>query len=98
MVTRLGLTNSTLKGATDTSLVACLSSVKDEHIKQHLEAFNAYQNFWSERVPTPAAVAYLATKPKARQRAALEKRGKLLTYSKLSVSHQKLLDASRLKE
>ena len=65
--------------------------------------FHEAQAFFAERIETNASLAFLAAtqqkqKPKARQRAALEKRGKLLMYNKLSSDLQKLLDTSRLKE
>ena len=74
--------------------------VDDSDVKQHLVAFQAAQALFFDRIQTGAADAYTASqgKPKARQSAALEKRGKLLTYNRLGEDLQRLLHKSRLKE
>ena len=87
-------------GADFVSTTANMHVADDDDVKYRLTEFHAAQAFFSERIPTPIAEAYAASqgKPKARQRAALEKRGKLLTYGRLSEDLQRLLDKSRLKE
>ena len=74
--------------------------VDESDVKQHLVTFQAAQALFCDRIQTGAADAYAApqSNPKARQRATLEKRGKLLTHNRLGEDLQKLLDTSRLKE
>lgn len=70
----------------------------DVESQEVLSQFRQAQAFFADRVETVSAKAFLAHKPKVKQRAALEKRGKLLFYNKVSEGLQKLLDAARLKE
>ena len=67
--------------------------------KKDVSAFYEAQASFADRTNTPAAEAYLAaqSKLKARQRAASEKRGKLLTYKRCDEGMQRLLDTSRTK-
>ena len=75
--------------------------VDDSDVKQHLLDSRASQAFcFCDRIQTAAADAYVASQgmPKACQRAALEKRGKLSMYNRLGEDLQRLLDESRLRE
>ena len=80
-------------------LIAGVQLKKGTSERTHLEAYFACQAFFADRIRTPAAEAYLAAKgSKARQKASLEKRGKLLTYRHCSPELQALLDKARIKE
>ena len=64
-----------------------------------LEAYFSAQAFFADRVRTRSAEAYLVAKgSEARQKASLEKRGKLLTYRHCTPEMQALLDKARVKE
>ena len=59
-------------------LTAFMTSTSNDDLEKHLEEFTRYQACWAERISTPQAVAFqAAVKSKAKQRASLEKRGKL---------------------
>ena len=81
-------------------LMAKLQSDRGWDGRSHLTAYRAAQSFFADRICTPAASAYLVSqgRSKARQKASLEKRGKLLTYRRCDADTQSLLDKSRLKE
>ena len=66
--------------------------------QEALALFHEAQVFFATRVETAEATAFIVSNGKMKQRAALEQRGKLLFYNKVSEGLQRLLDESRLKE
>ena len=101
--TLLAVSGDAPKSSGRTETYTCLmADMKAEHgsvERSQLDCYLSAQAFFADRVRTRSADAYLVAKgSKARQKASLEKRGKLLKYHHCTPEMQALLDAARVKE